>query len=69
MKAGGPDPGVVFAAEYARLRDELHRDPAGTQFADLAKVLGAAEWSGFRDWVLRRCENGIYAATNDVGLS
>jgi hypothetical protein len=54
---GEPDPGAVFAAEYARLRDELRGDPARAQFADLAEVLGAAEWSGFRAWVLRRCQN------------
>jgi hypothetical protein len=54
---GDIDPDAVFAAEYARLRDELRGDPTRAQFADLADVLGAAEWNGFRAWVLRRCES------------
>jgi RecB family exonuclease len=56
-KGTGPnEPDALFAVEYERLRDQLRGDPARAQFADLAEVFGAAEWSGFRAWVLRRCE-------------
>ncbi|WP_172628179.1 RecB family exonuclease [Bradyrhizobium ivorense] len=53
---GSDDPATVFAAIYEALREELMADPARTAFADLAEVFGPAEWSGFRAWVLRRCE-------------
>ena len=47
---------TVFAANYEALRDELMADPSRVAFADLDEVFGPAEWSGFRAWVLRRCE-------------
>lgn len=57
IKGKGPDePAALFAAVYAQLREELGSDPCRASFAELADVLGAAEWSGFRAWVLRQCE-------------
>lgn len=53
---GSDNSATLFAANYEALRDELMADPARAAFADLAEVFGPAEWSGFRAWVLRRCE-------------
>ncbi|WP_456849632.1 RecB family exonuclease [Bradyrhizobium sp. USDA 4504] len=53
---GSDNPATVFVANYEALRDELRADSARAVFADLAEVFGPAEWSGFRAWVLRRCE-------------
>lgn len=65
IKGEGPDdPAKLFAAVYEHLRDELQADPSRAAFAELAEVLGAAEWSGFRAWVLGRCEASGRAAAH-----
>jgi len=57
IKGEGPDePEELFAHAYQRLREELKADSSRAAFAELAEVFGAADWSGFRAWVLARCE-------------
>ena len=54
--AGSQEPLAVFAAVYDQFREELRGDEARIAFAELEAVLGLAEWSWFRAWVLGRCE-------------
>lgn len=69
IKAEGPnDPAELFTLAYKHLREELRADPSRAAFAELAEVLGAADWSGFRAWVLSRCEaSGRMSASRQRG--